>query len=206
MIIMIMIFITYNVRYMTTRREPSKRPVPPPNVPVPIELLTFGRGVAPVRRIPIALARRFTQICIASLAEVVASADLTPMQYALLPNLRDEPETDQNGLAARLGIDRNSTSVLVQQLVTRGLVERQVSEADRRARLLRLTPKGERIHAKLAPAAVASQQRILEVLAPKERELLIDLLARVIEANRALARPGAGRRKRSRKAAGELPQ
>jgi hypothetical protein len=34
------------------------------------------------------------------------------------------------------------------------------------------------------------------VLKPKERELLLDLLARVIEGNKALARPGSGRRKR----------
>ena len=190
MIIINVIFIINNFRAMTPRREASQRPASPPNVPVPTELLTFGRGVAPVRRIPIALARRFTQICIASLAEVVASADLTPMQYALLPNLGDQPETDQNGLAAKLGIDRNSTSVLVQQLVTRGLVERHVSEADRRARLLRLTPKGERVYTKLAPAAVASQQRILEVLAPKERELLIDLLA---QSHRGQSRPRTSR-------------
>jgi hypothetical protein len=30
-----------------------------------------------------------------------------------------------------------------------------------------------------------------------EREALVDMLVRVIEANRELARPGAGRRKRS---------
>jgi hypothetical protein len=33
-------------------------------------------------------------------------------------------------------------------------------------------------------------------LAPREREQLLDLLVRVIEANAAYARPGAGRRKR----------
>jgi DNA-binding MarR family transcriptional regulator len=205
-IIIIVNLIISNFINMTMQKEPSRRSASPPNVPMPTQFVTFEPGVPPVARIPIALARRFTQICIASLAEVVAAADLTPMQYALLPNLRDQPEMDQNSLAARLGVDRNSTSVLVQQLVTRGLVERHVSEADRRARLLRLTPKGERIHTKLAPAAVASQQRILEILTPKERELLLDLLLRVIEANRALARPGAGRRKRARKTAGELPQ
>jgi hypothetical protein len=34
------------------------------------------------------------------------------------------------------------------------------------------------------------------VLQPDERELLLDLLVRVIEGNRTLARPGASRRKR----------
>jgi len=40
---------------------------------------------------------------------------------------------------------------------------------------------------------------ILAALTPKERELFLDLLVRVVEANRALARPGAGRRKPSRR-------
>jgi hypothetical protein len=34
------------------------------------------------------------------------------------------------------------------------------------------------------------------VLAPDQREILLDLLARVIEGNRVLARPGSARRKR----------
>jgi hypothetical protein len=39
--------------------------------------------------------------------------------------------------------------------------------------------------------------QVLDALDPAERDLLIDLLVRVIEANPDLARPGAGRRKRS---------
>ena len=37
---------------------------------------------------------------------------------------------------------------------------------------------------------------VLATLAPRERELLLDLLVRVLEANLGLARPGADRRKR----------
>jgi len=67
---------------------------------------------------------------------------------------------------------------------------------DRRARLLYLTPKGEKLYARLRPGNVAANARVLEPLAPHERELLLDLLIRVIKANAAYARPGAGRRKR----------
>jgi DNA-binding MarR family transcriptional regulator len=107
-----------------------------------------------------------------------------------------EPDIDQSGVAARLGIDRNNASLVVEQLESKGLLSRRVNGADRRARLLRLTPRGKKLHAQLYPRAFAGQQRILSVLAPDERELLLDLLAQVIEGNRALARPGTGRRKR----------
>ena len=39
------------------------------------------------------------------------------------------------------------------------------------------------------------QARLLAVLTPTEREIFLELLARVIEANENYARPGAGRRK-----------
>ena len=87
-------------------------------------------------------------------------------------------------------------SLVVERLEAKGLIFRRVNGADRRAKLLRLTPRGKKLHARLYPRAFAGQQRILSVLAPDEREMLLDLLARVIEGNRALARPGTGRRKR----------
>ena len=108
-----------------------------------------------------------------------------------------EPDLDQSALAARLGVDRNSTSLLVGSLETKGLVVRRVSEADRRARQVRLTPKGERLLDKLHPPAIELQQQILNVLDPTERKLFMSLLVRIIEANADRARPGTGRRKRN---------
>jgi DNA-binding MarR family transcriptional regulator len=160
---------------------------------------TFMSGGVPVRRSPIALARRFFQICTAASAEAIAGDGLTPLQLGVLAYLNrqtGEPGIDQNGLAARLGIDRASTSALVYELETMGLVERSVNGADRRARLLRLTPRGEKLRAKLHPASNAAQMNVFAALASREHDLLIDLLVRVIESNSALARPGASRRKR----------
>jgi DNA-binding MarR family transcriptional regulator len=162
-------------------------------------LLKFDLTVPPVRRVPIALARRFFQICTAAAADALSEAGLSPLEFAILAYINKrvgEPDIDQTSLAARLGIDRNTTSLLVERLETEGLLERRVNGNDRRARLLRLTSKGDKLHVTLSPRAVASQQRLLRVLTPSERETLLDLLVRVIESNRSLARPGAGRRKR----------
>jgi MarR family transcriptional regulator, lower aerobic nicotinate degradation pathway regulator len=179
------------------RREPLSAKAPPIDWRETVQL---GPNAPPVRRVPAPLARRFYQLCVAMVAEAVGDADLTALQFAVLPYLSKqtgEPGMDQNGLAARIGIDRNNVSLLLKQLEAKGLVERQVNGDDRRARLLQLTPKGEKLFQRVAPATLAANDRILAPLAPHERDLFLDLLVRVIKGNFVHARPGAGRRKRS---------
>jgi DNA-binding MarR family transcriptional regulator len=162
-------------------------------------VVELGPGIPPVRRVATALARRFYQICVTLSADSVAAADLTPLQFAVLACLNKrngEPGIDQNGLAARLGIERSHVSLLVEELGKRGLVERRVNGADRRARILRLTSKGEGTFDRLRKKNAAANERVLDPLTAKERELLFDMLIRVIRQNTAYARPGAGRRKR----------
>jgi DNA-binding MarR family transcriptional regulator len=162
-------------------------------------VVELGPGIPPVRRVATALARRFYQICVTLSADSVAEADLTPLQFAVLACLNKrngEPGIDQNGLAARLGVERSHVSLLVEELGKRDLVERRVNGADRRARILRLTPKGEGAFDRLREKNAAANERVLDPLTAKERELLFDLLIRVIKQNTAYARPGAGRRKR----------
>lgn len=159
----------------------------------------FGPGVAPVRRTLGSLTRRVHQISVAMTADSVAEADLTPLQYGAMAclNKKDgEPGIDQIGLAARLGVARNSASVLVEDLASKGLIAQRVNGADRRARLLHLTSKGERLFLDVRKKNLAAQARTVEALALHERELLLDLLTRVIAANGQFAKPGAGRRKR----------
>jgi DNA-binding MarR family transcriptional regulator len=137
-------------------------------------------------RIPTAAARRFHQICVAENSEVVGKAGLTPLQYGAMFHLdrkTGSPGIEQNMLAARLNIDRNTASVLVEQMVRSGVAARQVNGADRRARLLSLTAKGERLFADLYPACTAVNAEILSPLAPREQEQFMRLLIRVIEGN-----------------------
>ena len=183
---------------MALRRHQSKESIS-------VSTRTKGRLVKfecpgpPVRRVPLALARRFFQICTTAAAESVAEADLTPLEFAVMAYINEdigEPDIDLTSLAERIGIDRNNASLLVERLVSKGLIDRREHDEDRRVRLLRLTSGGEKLHRRLYPRATAGQQRILASLKPAERELLLDLLVRVIESNLTLARPGTGRRKR----------
>ena len=152
----------------------------------------------PWHGVPTAIARRFHQICVAKTSEVVGEAGLTPLQYGVLihlSKLTGRPGIEQNSLADRLNIDRNTASLMVEQLVKKGLVERRVNDADRRARLLSLTSQGEKLYARLRPAHLAANESILAAVAPRERKLLMSLLIRVIEGNleqadRGLRGPG----------------
>src|SRR5262249_45375060 len=108
-------------------------------------------GAIPVRRTPMSLSRRFVQICTAAAADALTDHNLTPLEsgvLAYLSRVQGEPNIDQNGLAARMGVDRSHASLLVEKLVSRGLVNREVNPENRRAHVLSLTPAGESLHAK----------------------------------------------------------
>ncbi len=148
-----------------------------------------------MRRRVIPLARRLHQVCTAAVAEVLEGGEITALEYGVLAWLQDEPDVDQNALAARMGIDRTTASMLVSTLEERGFVDRRTNPLDRRARLLRLTDTGAAQRERLRPRVRDCQARLLSVLEPAERETLLDLLVRVVAANEVYMRPGAARRK-----------
>jgi DNA-binding MarR family transcriptional regulator len=179
-----------------TDRIKALKPMPQTAAPP----VTAGPLEPPWHSVPTAIARRFHQICVAKTSEVVGEANLTPLQYGVLIHLSavtGKPGIEQNSLASRLNVDRNTASLLVEQLVKKGLVERRVNGADRRERLLSLTPKGERIYARLRPIHLTANESILAPITPRERKLLIGLLIRVIEGNMAQQDRSSGRHDRS---------
>jgi DNA-binding MarR family transcriptional regulator len=161
--------------------------------------------MAPVHRFSAPLARRLLQICTTVTAEAIAGTGLTPLQFGALSYLKDEPDIDQGGLAGRLGIDPSNASLLIGQLESERLVQRLVNSANRRARLLRLTPRGTKLVERLRPGVRAANDRVLVPLTAKERELLLNMLVRVVEGSKTHARPGTGRRKRARRIAPAEP-
>ena len=165
----------------------------PPNRPV----ATDKRTRVPIRLAPMPLARRFLQICTTAMAQALDGADLTPLQYGVLVYVWGEPDLDQVGLAARVGVDRTNASLLVDQLEAKGLIARRVSETDRRVRLLRVTAQGEQLIHRVVPAVRRGQDRLLEVLPAAERKSFLEMFVRVIDKNEGLARPGTGRKRRS---------
>ena len=169
------------------------------------ELPLVSRDVDPIwHRIPTAIARRFHQICAARTAEVVGEFGLTPLQYGVMVHLAEitGDGIEQNVLADRVNVDRNTASLLVEQLVKMGIVARQVNGADRRVRLLSLTAKGKKLCARMRAALTAVNDNILSPITRSERKVLMGLLIRVIEDN--LRHPKGSRRQR-KQSSRELP-
>jgi DNA-binding MarR family transcriptional regulator len=163
---------------------------------------TFMAGGVRLRRTPVALARRFFQVVTGAASEAIAAEGVKPQHLAALVSLSKDtgdPGIDQNGLAARLGLERARVSQLVDEMERLGLIDRRVNGTDRRARLLRLTPQGEQLRARVHPKGLAAQARVLEGLPPADRERLLDLLIRVIQLNSAPERrSGPGRKQATR--------
>ncbi len=156
-------------------------------------------------RVPAHLARRLHQICLGVSAEVIEPAGLTPGEYGLLAAVDDGPELDQRRLAAALGIDVVSVGQMIDRLEAAGWVERRMDPRDRRVRLLTATAEGSALRARLRPAALQAQERIMSVLSDDEQALFLDLLTRIVEGNQSYARPGNGRRRPRRRVEAQDP-
>jgi MarR family transcriptional regulator, temperature-dependent positive regulator of motility len=136
------------------------------------------------------LARRFQQIAVAVfLAEVgEAGYDFTPVQFAALAAVSANPGIDQVTLAGLIAYDRTTITGVVDRLVQKGLVTRQESSRDRRARELTITDAGRRTLRGITPAVAEAQRIMLRGLTDKEAKELVRLLQKVTAAGNALSR------------------
>lgn len=99
--------------------------------------LARGRALH-LERVGAAL-RRAQAAVQAPMAEALAASGLTPGQFELLAAARAAPGLDQAALAALIGIDRSTTTLLADALEARGLIARRAG-ADRRRRLIDPAP------------------------------------------------------------------
>jgi DNA-binding MarR family transcriptional regulator len=113
--------------------------------------------------------------------------DVTPVQYAILNALLADPGEDQVTLARRVAFDPATFGSVIARLEGRGWVRREPDAADRRRKLLWVTPLGAEMAQKMRRAVGKVQQRILEPLAPAEREQLVRLLDRLVEGHEGVA-------------------
>ena len=136
------------------------------------------------------LARRFQQIAVAVfLVEVdQAGYDLTPVQYAAIAAINANPGIDQVTLAGLIAYDRTTITGVVDRLVQKGLVARQESSWDRRARELKVTAAGRKTLGGITPAVEAAQRIMLRGLSEKEAKELMRLLQKAIASGNELSR------------------
>lgn len=130
------------------------------------------------------LIRRLQQIAVAVFANRMQEAgyDLTPVQFAAMVAIRDNPGLDQATLAGLIAYDRVTIGGVVDRLCQKELVGRETSTRDRRARILTISDKGDALLKAVTPWVQEVQNDIVDPLTDAERDALIATLQKLISA------------------------
>jgi DNA-binding MarR family transcriptional regulator len=124
--------------------------------------------------------RRAHQITISVFQAHAGDLGLTNTQFGVLYILKRYPRIDQVTLAKLLRLDRSTTGTVVATLESRGLVARDVGEADRRRRVLALTADGDGMLHQVQQKSAGTSATLLAALSADERRIFLDLLSRLV--------------------------
>jgi DNA-binding MarR family transcriptional regulator len=111
-------------------------------------------------------------------AERIGSG-LTPTQWAALTKLQETGPCSQNQLGRYTAMDVATIKGVIDRLTARGLTETGPDSEDGRRLLVSLTKAGQALVEKEVANAFAISEATLSPLAPKEREVLLALLAKL---------------------------
>ncbi|MGH6951236.1 MAG: MarR family winged helix-turn-helix transcriptional regulator [Vitreimonas sp.] len=112
--------------------------------------------------------------------------DLSIPEWRVIAVLGRRPGLTAKEIAEATEMDKVAVSRAVARLVAARRVAGRADRADARRQLLSLTPQGENVHARIAPIALASEQRLLAALDACERAQLDTLIDRLSAAAREL--------------------
>ncbi len=126
------------------------------------------------------LIRRAQQLAVAIFMEETAGFDVTPVQFAILNALMDDPGEDQITLSGRVAFDPATFGSVISRLEAKGWVQRQADPSDKRRKLLSTTAEGEKVALQMKRAVSKAQRRIVGPLEVQERAQLSELLAKLV--------------------------
>jgi DNA-binding MarR family transcriptional regulator len=132
------------------------------------------------REAPGHLIRRAQQLAVSIFMEETSGFDVTPVQFAILNALIDDPGEDQITLSGRVAFDPATSGSVIGRLEAKGWVKREADPKDRRRKLLWTTPEGEQVALQMKRAVSRAQQRIVSPLDVQERDQLAQLLRKLV--------------------------
>ncbi len=121
-------------------------------------------------------------------AERIESLGLNPRMWGALNVLDAEGAITQHALCQGIGIDPSSMVATIDELESKGLVERRRHPSDRRAHALHLTTQGRQTLTRGRELASRAQDELLAPLNEEEREQLHGLLLRLALASRDVSK------------------
>lgn len=102
-------------------------------------------------------------------------------EWRVIAVLGRYPGLSASEVAQRTAMDKVAVSRAVGALMDAGRLVREVHDDDRRRSVLRLSDPGRAIFEEVAPLALAFEKRLLDGMAPSERDVLFRLLDRLDE-------------------------
>ena len=133
------------------------------------------------------LLARVGHVAARQFGERLTQLGLTTRMWGALNVLDADGPTTQQYLGKCTGIDPSSMVATIDELESRGLVERRPHPSDRRAHSLHITDQGREVLRRGRQLAREAQEQLLSPLGGEERKLLHDLLLRLVLADE----PGA---------------
>ena len=109
----------------------------------------------------------------------MTQAGVRTQHYHVLASLADDGEAAQATLADRIGFDRSDLVTLLDELEELEFLARRVDPADRRRKIVAITPAGERQLDAMDELIRAAEAELLEPLTAAERKTLLALLRRI---------------------------
>ena len=119
-------------------------------------------------------------------ARYAKTFDLTIPEWRIIAVLGRQPGLTAKEIAEATEMDKVAVSRAVAKLVQSKRVVARADREDARRQILALTAQGESVHARIAPIALESEQRLLAALDAREREQLDTLLERLLDAAKTL--------------------
>ncbi|HZV84929.1 MAG TPA: MarR family transcriptional regulator [Brevundimonas sp.] len=131
-----------------------------------------GLGASPSH-----LMHRALQLALDIYADEAGSDGLTQRQFAVLEAVSHKAGLTQTDLVRATGIDRSTLADLVARMTAKGLLDREKSAIDARAKAVRLSGAGQAALESARPRVAAADKRIMALLPKNKRDGFLDLLA-----------------------------
>ncbi|MGA8037693.1 MAG: MarR family transcriptional regulator [Candidatus Acidiferrales bacterium] len=108
---------------------------------------------------------------------------VTVAEWVILRQMYDEVAVAPSAIAEATKLTRGAVSKLVDRLLAKQLLTREVRTDDRRYQSVALTPAGRRVVPKLAALADQNDSEFFSSLTTRERRALVDMLKKLAKAN-----------------------
>ena len=123
--------------------------------------------------------RRAYAVFASDFARALAGTGMRKVLFGVLSIINANPGINQGNVGRALGIQRANMVSLLNELVDRGFVQREIAAGDRRAFSLMMTKTGKEMMDKCLELIRDHEARLTSDLSRNERTALIALLRRI---------------------------